>query len=572
MKLRLVSGPLTALGLLAAGAGAIGLYACGETNPESCSDLLTCTGDGGASLTDGSPTTDGTVSGDGSSPGDGTTPDGGSDSPVTTSEGGQDTGPTCNPTQTPAQNACVIADGLAIFVSPTGNDANAGTMESPVKTLGKAITLASSLSAPRVIACAATYAEPVSLGSTNASAGLAIFGGVTCPGDAGAGWTYTGAKAVVAPTVASVIAFEAIDVAAPVSLSDFEVDAPVLGSSVAAGSSSVAAFVSNASSASFTNVKLVASDGRPGEPGAPGSAVTNWASGSLNGNNGSGEVGGAAVTCACGDTTFSQGGAGGSADDGGVPGPGLPALSTGTAGEDDLACNKAGGGGGNGVDAQTSSAKPGQGASSYGTVAASGWTPGAGGAGGNGLPGQGGGGGGDGAGAPHPTGGGGGGACGGCGGAGGQGGGGGGSSFALLVYDSTVTVTNCVFVAGNGGVGGTGGAGQQGQAGVLGGGTPATPGCLGGGGGAGSGGNGGGGGPGGISAGIALGGSNTVTVDGTAVNAGSTPANVTVGTGGGPGGGGTAGPAAATGQVNPQAGVAGAAATTVARAAPVVQL
>jgi hypothetical protein len=466
----------------------------------------------------------------------------------------------------------VIADGLAIFVAPSGNDANAGTMESPVKTLGKAITLAGTLSVPRVIACAATYAEAVSLTSANAGAGLAIFGGVTCPGgDAGAGWTYTGAKAVVAPSVATVIAFEAIDVAAPVSLSDFEVDAPVMGSSVAAGSSSVAAFLSNASSASFTNVKLVASDGRPGEPGAPGSATTNWASGSLNGNNGSGEVGGAAVTCACGDTTFSQGGAGGSAEDGGVPGPGLPALSTGTAGEDDLACNKAGGGG-NGVDAQTSSTKPGQGASSYGTVAASGWTPGAGGVGGNGLPGQGGGGGGDGSGAPHPTGGGGGGACGGCGGAGGQGGGGGGSSFALLVYDSTVTVTSCVFVAGNGGVGGTGGAGQQGQAGSVATGNGASGGCSGGGGGSGSGGNGGGGGPGGISAGIALGGTNTVTVDGTAVNAGSTPANITVGMGGGPGGGGAAGPAAATGQVSPQAGVAGAAATTVARAAPVVQL
>ena len=240
----------------------------------SSSDLATCAPDGGASLTDGSPTTDGTITGDGSSTGDGTTPDAGGDSPVTTPDGAQDTGPTCDSTQTPSQNACVIADGLAIFVSPTGSDANTGTMESPVKTLGKGITLASSLSAPRVIACAATYAEAVSLTSTNAGAGIGIFGGVTCPGDAGAWWTYTGAKAVVAPSettlVSAAAVFSVMGVTPAVTIQDVEVDAPTLGSSTPAGTSSVAAFVSGAGSVTFTNVKLVAAAGTNEAPGANG--------------------------------------------------------------------------------------------------------------------------------------------------------------------------------------------------------------------------------------------------------------------------------------------------------------
>ena len=66
-------------------------------------------------------------------------------------------------------------------------------------------------------------------------------------------------------------------------------------------------------------------------------------------------------------------------------------------------------------------------------------------------------------------GGGGGGGCGGCGGAAGPGAQSGGSSFAVLSYQSTVTLDACTLVAGAGGNGGKGADGQPGQLGGFGG-------------------------------------------------------------------------------------------------------
>src|SRR5690348_4959847 len=59
----------------------------------------------------------------------------------------------------------------AVFVSPTGNDANPGTMSSPVRTLGKAVLVAQPESKD-VYAAAGTYSEELQVAS-----GVSVYGG-----------------------------------------------------------------------------------------------------------------------------------------------------------------------------------------------------------------------------------------------------------------------------------------------------------------------------------------------------------------------------------------------------------
>jgi hypothetical protein len=474
--------------------------ACGTSSSESCAQGNSC-GDGGVTEQDGAPVTDGTIGSE-----DGNASDGApvSDGPVGTedgggSDGGGDGAPPCNPADTPSQNACVISDALAVFVSPTGNDTTgAGTMESPVATLGKGITLAQTTGNHRVIACAATYGEVVSLTGTATAAGVALFGGVACPGsDAGAAWTYTGAKAVVAPTEVtlgtSTAALNVLDVSAAVSVTDVEVDAPTLAVSAPAGTSSVAAFVSNAGNVSFARVKLVAASvTAPAVTGLAGATPTTAIPAPENGTDGA--DGGTAVTCHCANSNADTvGGAGGT--DNGPGNAGTPNLGGGTAGLANVTCGN-GGQGGNGDNAQA--ATSGAGATSYGTLTASGWTPAAGLAGASGGPGQGGGGGNS----QAAAGVGGGGACGGCGGNPATPGQGGGSSIALLSFASTVTLNGCTLATGNAENGGAGAVGQQGGGGGGGGGANALGGCPGGNGGKGGTGAASGGGAGGLSVGV----------------------------------------------------------------------
>ncbi len=466
---------------------AAALQGCAGISSETCTDLLTCV-DGGSSLGDGAtPVTDGTMI---------TPKDGASDAPPITADGddgstsmgdtGVDTGvdatPPCDPAKTPAQDGCVINDELAIFVAPSGNDTNAGTMEAPVKTLAHAVTLAVTASAHRVIACAATYSETLTLAAAD-DVGLQIFGGVTCPGgDAGTAWTYTGAKAAAKPT-AHGYALSVSDLAHALDIEDFEFDAQ---NGTAAGESSIAGFVSGSSGGvTLERVTFVAGTAVTGTSGATPTTVLPVANPGTSGANGGGQV-----TCACSDSGLqSVGGAGGLNANGN---PGLPNLGGGAGGNAALGCGVGGAGSdGNGATPPA----PGGGAATLGSLTASGWTPTGGIAGSAGGPGQGGGGGG---GAPSATGGGG--ACGGCGGAGASPGLGGGSSIALLVYQSEATLNSSVLTAKTAG---SGGAGKPGQAGAGG----ATHGvgsgaCNGGNGGSGAQGGASGGGSGGVSVGI----------------------------------------------------------------------
>ncbi len=512
------SGFFVLSSVVSAGMMALGSLECTVNENGTCVDTSTCprsSEDGAAdgqiegSLHDDGGSSDATVSTDVASVDSGSSGD-------DAGEGGAaadhavDSGPTCDPSQTPAMNPCVISDALAFFVAPSGSDAlGTGTMESPVATIGKALTLMNGSSTiHRVIACAATYPEVVSVATTGAS--MALFGGVSCPGgDAAGEWKYTGGKAVIAPGLAllgGVVApVEVLNVVDSVSFEDVEVDAPTLTTSVP-GTSSVAVFVSNATVA-FTSAKLVAADAANGAAGRSGASTSNWYVGPQSGIAAEDGGAGPAITCSCplvGASTGGEGGASGATPT--SPSPGTPGSSN--AGQNNSLCSgavNALGDGAQGADGVASGAI-GNGASTSGILASTGWTPTNGASGGAGTPGQGGGGGGNGASGVSA---GGGGACGGCGGSGGGGGGGGGSSVALLSFHSAVTLSNCILVAGAPGAGGAGGAGEQGQigglqggAGTNAGGVPAAAGCSGGAGATGAGGNGGGGGAAGISAAV----------------------------------------------------------------------
>jgi hypothetical protein len=467
------------------------LQACGPSTAETCSDLASCASDGGGPLTDGSPVTDGTMPGDANGFVDSPISTGDDDGPVSTEDAGVDTGidatPPCNVTQTPSQNGCVIADGLAIFVSPSGSDSNTGTtMALPVKTLAKGILLAQTTTNHRVIACAGIYPEMVSLTTAGAGTGVAMFGGVTCAGgDAGAAWTYTGAKAVVRPA-ATGYALSVSGMSQAVDIEDFEFDAQ---NATVAGESSIAAFFATSSTVTLSHVALTAGSAITSAASLAGATPTTAIPVASNGTNGG--TGGAAVTCHCSNSnTDTIGGAGGTAN--GAGGAGSPNLGGGAAGLANDTCGNGGqGGAGDGASAVT----PGAGASSYGALTASGWATAPGLAGSPGKPGQGGGGG-------NSQGGtGGGGACGGCGGSPATPGLGGGSSIAALVFQSAVTFASCKLSAANAE---NGGAGAPGQAGVNGGsaGTASGGGCNGGAGGVGAAGAASGGGAGGLTVGI----------------------------------------------------------------------
>ena len=403
----------------------------------------------------------------------------------------------CPPTATPATNACAISDALAIFVAPTGSDSSGtGTKESPVATITNGLLLAQTSGLARVIVCASSYAEQVSVTS-----GIAIFGGVTCPG-AATPWTYnSNTPTIVAPT-AHGYALAIANVSAAVDIEDIAFNAQ---SGTAAGESSIAGSIVASPNVTLRRVDFMAGAGVTGATGVL-SDVTFPSAGELQGDAGTAIGGGEGCSFVCpgqpgtstpgGTTSGGNGGNGGppsgSGDDGTA---GTPALDGG-AGQTFAQCQS--GTGGPFPGAPAPAASDGAGATALGSLSAmNAWVPAAGATGALGGPGQGGGGGGG-----STTGGGGGGGCGGCGGAGGGAGGGGGASVALLVIGSasTIILDTCQLTATTAGAGGAGAAGQPGQAPGGAGGFPSGVACLGGRGGAG--GAGGGGGAGGVSAGL----------------------------------------------------------------------
>jgi hypothetical protein len=394
----------------------------------------------------------------------------------------------CDESGSPRETPCLVAEKYAVFVAPSGNATNPGTMAAPLRSLKAAMGLART-NGKIVIACNGTFDEQVSIEGASR-----VYGGFACP-DTPTPWQpEPTAKARVAPSTGVPLRIAAGN--ASVILEDLEIAS---SNASQPGASSIAAFISDSSSVTLRRTKLAAGTGGNGtnatNPGFPYPTIQQ-----LQGNDGAELTGGPTKQCTCPGSETTRGGGGGSPPDGsgssGLPdhqGPG------GEGGNPSLSCN-AGGGGSDGAPGPAgTSAQP---LTALGTQDANGWTPKSGTAGSKGAPGQGGGGGG----AAKTAGGGGSGGCGGCGGQGGPAGAGGGASIALMAVNSPVMLVDSELISSTAGKGGNGAAGQQGQQDVGGGGRGAGigggQGCAGGNGGIGGNGGSGGGGAGGISVGV----------------------------------------------------------------------
>ncbi len=394
--------------------------------------------------------------------------------------------PGCDPKADPKDApACVVSE-FAVFVDgKSGNDGNAGTKESPVKTIGAALGKLGGK--PRVYVCEGTYDEHVKLTSA-----VSIYGGFAC-----GAWSYSGAKPKVAPTTAG-YALHVEKVSGAITIADVGF-ASIAGNEAAP--SSIAAFVNASPGVTLSRVELEAKTGAKGKDqakGANGALMTSTpTAGTLDGNGANGNTGGFAQVCTCVGGGTSKGGGGGNLNGDGnngetaqaVPDP-PPATGAGQTASD---CSMG-----------TNSARPGSnapnapaadGAKRVGDITENGWLSEPGKNGAFGAAGQGGGGGGG------SGGGGGGGACGGCGGEGGKGGGGGGASIALVALNSPVTLKACALIAADAGGGGAGGDGGDGTTGGIKGARGGAA-CDGGNGGKGGNGGAGGGGAGGVSTGV----------------------------------------------------------------------
>jgi hypothetical protein len=331
-----------------------------------------------------------------------------------------------------------------LWVSGTGDDANAGTRASPMATVQAAIdaSAAEGLGADVYVA-AGTYS-----GSLTVTDGVSLYGGFD-----GVEWlrditTYDtviqGGRRAIHVDKASNLTINGLTVVAT--------DAAV------PGQSSVAIGLSESRAVAITRNRLTAGKGAAGPAGPAGQPGLNGPAG----NNGSGATGG-------------QPGIG-PAHDGGKGGNGASFLSngsTGAYGQGPLGgvggagggvgyWGDPGGGGGNGVGGAAGAGGPAFHAVGFGDYFAGDGATGA--AGGHGC---GGGGGGGGGGAVFWNGGGGGGGgAGGQGGGGGIGGGGGGGSFGILITDASQAVVHDNVIttagAGNGAMGGKGAPGGVG--------------------------------------------------------------------------------------------------------------
>ncbi|WP_437591788.1 PGRS family protein [Sorangium sp. So ce1000] len=406
-----------------------------------------------------------------------------------------------------------------------GDDENAGTPDAPVKSLGKAIALATAQpdAAKNVYACAETFEEKVEI-----QADVTLFGGLDCEN----GWKWIGQEKRTTLTAEAGTIPLTMHGGGSVRMEDIDVLASSIPQDDSAlfGASSIAA-VAEGVTVSLARCTIEASDAAPG---AEQSQETNNATRGSDGNPG--EAGCTAAFTPGGVEQVNDCEDGGEVSTGGPGGGGQP--SSGVIGSDGLPDGPANGGAGqtaggtscmNGRDgAPGTSGEPGAGATALGTLAQDGYTGKAGDSGRPGATAQGGGGGGGARGVPSSgssgrycpdpnakgVGGasGGSGGAGGCGGKGGLGGGAGGASIALISLDATLQFHDVTLKTGRGGRGGNGAPGQRGGDGGAGGiGGKALPGssglnnaCDGGNGGTGGQGGRGGGGRGGHSIGIAF--------------------------------------------------------------------
>jgi hypothetical protein len=148
----------------------------------------------------------------------------------------------------------------AIFVAPTGSDSAAGTIDAPVSTIGKALTMASAAKKD-VFICNDTYAENVTI-----TAGIRLFGGYDCK----AGWKRTTDKPSIAPQSGKALVIRGLQDAVKIDRIGL-----VAQDATSPGESSIAAFIVASPSVSLSHVDFHAGAGADGKPGdAPASNTT----------------------------------------------------------------------------------------------------------------------------------------------------------------------------------------------------------------------------------------------------------------------------------------------------------
>lgn len=400
--------------------------------------------------------------------------------------------------------------------SSRGDDANPGTQDAPVKTLGRALKLAQDEGGPmRVYACGEVFPETVEV------EGASMFGGFDCEH----GWTWVGgerrAKIDGPAALATMTLLESERLAL---FGDLEI---VATDAITPGASAIAVFARAGAQARFRRVDVVAgrgADGADGEDGDHNGASAPQGPGGVDGADAcTGDLGpgGVAAKASCGDGEESISGEGG---DGGefaamdgldglqLPDPNPQNKGVGGKGESAapaVLCT-AGLSGAHGQDGQNAF-----GGTGPGELTSAGFVGARGGDGQPGASGQGGGGGGGAlgfkcAGPLFGGAGGGSGGAGGCGGKGGKGGQGGGSSIGFALLSQRIYAEDVRITTGDGGNGGHGGFLQPGGQGGLpgygglgvGGADGPKSACAGGVGGKGGNGGNGGGGGGGHSAGV----------------------------------------------------------------------
>jgi hypothetical protein len=354
--------------------------------------------------------------------------------------------PSCDGALSPDEDECVVTEEYGIFVSPTGDDdLGNGTRSRPYATLAKAIGEATSRD-KRVYACADGGSYEESVGIDASASGIGMFGGFSCND-----WSY-GTSRQSRVTSATPLALR-IDGAEGVRIEDFSFEA---ADATAPGESSVGAFVTESMGVVIRRTTITAGDGRDGADGSL-DEFSYQDQAALDGHSESvATMGGGDRVCACQAKMTSVGGAGGPPSTTGQPGTkGLPDHGAGSGGTPPDC-----GSGGTGVGGASAPVTvPALGASTLGTLNATGWKPASGANGKAGQPGQGGGGGASLTASGH----GGGGGCGGCGGNGGKAGQGGGASVALLILESEVIVESSTLIAADAGRGGDGRMGQLAQ-------------------------------------------------------------------------------------------------------------
>jgi len=163
----------------------------------------------------------------------------------------------CPVDEGPSASSCVLDAAPGIFVRTTSEDAASGTRNAPVKTLDRAVKLASANGGPkRVYACAEDFDEVVTLES-----GIELYGGLACD----EGWVWRSDKATrIVPTSAPPRAALVLEKGSGTTrVEDFEIVAPA---GVDPGASSIAVLAAE-TAATLTRCTLRAGNGAPGVAG-----------------------------------------------------------------------------------------------------------------------------------------------------------------------------------------------------------------------------------------------------------------------------------------------------------------